>query len=229
MSANDLTAIYYTANHIHDRFAERVRNILREALGDTPLISVSKIPINFGHNICVGNTPRSHLNIYRQALVGAKAADTKYIALCEDDVLYPVSHFKYRPATGVFAYNLNVWNFYTWTPIFSHKENGRRNLYGLICERDLFIEAMEERFARWPDDSKINLGLWAEPGKYENQLKVTVRKSEGFYSDVSLVAFSHEESLSFGGLGKRKKLGEVRATAIPLWGDVSKVLNLYHE
>jgi hypothetical protein len=188
------------------------------------LVSVSHNPIDFGQNIVV-DLPRHHLSIYKQALIGAKVAKTEYIALCEDDVLYSPEHFKHRPSRGKFAYNLGHWNIYTWgDPLFTWK--GRRNLGQLICERDLFIEAMEERFAKYPDDG-VELGIWAEPGKYERLLGVTVRETEEFWTNPPNVAFSHQSALSYAGLGERKRLGELRANSIPYWGSATEIRSLY--
>lgn len=223
---NDLTVVYTTANEIRSYFATNVRHQLLKAIGDTPLISVSKKPLDFGFNLNFG-APRSHVNIYRELLDGVKLAETKYIAIAEDDTLYAPEHFKHRPSRpGVFAYNIGVWGIYTWNPeVFSWK--GRRNMNGLICERDLFIEAMEERFAKWPDDSKIDNGIFAEPGKYEKQLGVTIRETETFYTNPANIMFSHDDGLSHHTLGHKKRLGELRALSLPYWGSTFEVMNLY--
>ncbi len=192
----------------------------------SPIISVSKVPMDFGQNI-VSHTPRSYLSIYEQALQGAKVATTKYIALCEDDVLYSPVHFNHRPTPGKFAYNAAVWMLFTWgEPIFSHKSVGRRTLCNLICERELFIEAMEERFRKYPNGN-VPLHLWSEPGKYEAQLGVTPRETEIFYSEIPNVVFSHEQALAFENLGKRKALGEMRAFDIPYWQTAGEVIEVY--
>lgn len=228
VAVNDLTVIYYTANTIDDYFMAQMQYYLTVAIGDLPLISVSQKPLNFGQNVHVEFRP-SHLNIYRQALIGALKANTKYIALAEDDVLYSPDHFKHRSDDGFFAYNMSAWNIYTWTspPMFSHKANGRKNLNGLICERELFIEAMQERFHCWPDDDKVNPGLWAEPGKYERQLGVAVRETEVFYTNPPNVVFSHKRELSFKNLGERKRLGEFRALELPYWGTAEHIMEMY--
>lgn len=231
----DLSVVYYTANVIPDGFANAVRSRLFRSMieaGCTNFIAVSHkpIPLTFAEDInIVVDLPRHHLSIYRQALIGAKAAKTKYIALCEDDVLYSPEHFKHRPQPGKFAYNLGHWGLYTWekNPLFTWK--GRRTLCNLICERDLFIRAMEERFLRWPDDSKIDLGLWAEPGKYERQLDVSIQETEEFWTNPPNVVFSHETALSFQNLGTRKRLGELRALCIPYWGNADEVVKIYKE
>ena len=224
----NITAIYYTGNAVPSEFGNQVRNVLSQALGSIPLISVSQAPLDFGKNICVGDIGRSHFNIYRQALRGALEASTKYIALCEDDILYTPEHFTHIPPDDYFSYNMSVWSIYTWVKpaVFSYKD--RINLSGLICSRDLFIEAMEERFARWPDDSKTNKDIWAEPGKYERQLDVTVRNVEKFYTKLPNIAFSHQTALSFDGLGTRKKIGHMQAYEIPYWGRADNILKIYN-
>src|SRR3989344_7916542 len=117
---NDLTVVYYTANHVSDYFMANTKKILLEAIGEIPIISVSQKPMDLGTNICVGDSLRSHVNIYRQALIGVKKAETKYIALAEDDVLYSPEHFTRRSSAGKFAYNIGVSSFFTWSdpPMF---------------------------------------------------------------------------------------------------------------
>ena len=71
---NDLTIIFYTANHISDYFMANIQKQLLKAIGDTPIISVSHKPMKFGQNICVGEIGRSTYNLYKQVLIGAKYA-----------------------------------------------------------------------------------------------------------------------------------------------------------
>ncbi len=174
----DLSVIYITANVLPGDFANAAQGILLEAIGKLPLISVSQKPMDFGLNIDVGDEVRSHVNIYRQALIGADAAKTKYIAIVEDDCLYAPAHFAYRPKKALFAYNLGYWNIYTWQNPAIYNYKGRKNLGFLICDRLAFIGAMEERFNKYPDEADVNKDIWAEPGKYERQLGVTPQETE---------------------------------------------------
>jgi hypothetical protein len=230
---SDLTIIYTTANKVPYEFGQEVRDTLLLAVGkDYPIVTVSKKienhPIFAMTSNLVFDTPSTHVNIYREVLAGAKAAKTRYIAIAEDDVLYSPEHFKKRPTmAGRFAYNVACWSIYTWSkePIFSY--SGRRNLGQLICERDLFIEAMEERFAKFTDDLDINNAIWAEPGKYESQLGVTVRNTELFYTDPANVMFTHPEGLSYHTLGEKKRLAPIRAYEIPHWGRAGDIVKLY--
>jgi hypothetical protein len=232
----DLTAVYYTANAAPEKFTGNTWSQLIEAFGRGPIVVVAK---NLGEEgsaryaftkfILADDTPRSQAAIYRQVLEGAKAAKTKYVACCEDDVLYSPEHFKFRPKPGHWGYNMNSWNLYTWgEPMFSYKApGGRRNLNGLVCERQMLIDHLEERFRLWPDDSKIDIRIFGEPGKYDNQLGTTPYPSQDFYTNPPNIVFSHQANLQFEGLGTRKALGQIRATSIPYWGEASKIRELY--
>jgi len=223
---NDLTIIYYSANVVPNHFADKFWIQLEKAAQGLNIIPVTQKPLPIENNIVV-DLPRHHLSIYRQALLGAEIATTKYIAMAEDDVLYSPEHFKQRPEVKPFAYNMGYWNITTWgEPLFTHKGGSRINLGNLICEREAFIYAMTERFDKYPD-GKVNLGLWAELGKYERQLGVTVQEYETFYTNPPNIMFSHETSLSYEGLGTRKRLGEFRANNIPYWGEAKTIRSYY--
>ena len=234
----DLTVLFYTANFIDEEFANNVRKQLVKSINGLPLIVISHKPMGIemfeGHkgeykNIVFHAKERNFANIYRQALLGAKEAKTKYVAMTEDDALYPPEHFEHIPSSGKFAYDRNIWGIYTWTnpPVFSWK--GRRSFWTCVCEKELFIEAMEERFAKhpYPEKSKFVTKLFGEPGKYEDQMGVTVRDWEFYYADQPSVVFSHESSLSFLNLGKRKKLGDDQKEELPFWGNCRDILKLY--
>lgn len=223
----DLTIIYLTANEVPLIFDQHIQRHLLLAANDLPIISVSKKPVTIGKNI-ISDLPRSHISIYKEALIGVKAADTKYIAIAEDDVLYSPEHFKKRPSRpDIFAYNIACWSIYTWSDPAIYSYSGRRNHGMLICERDLYIQAFEERFTKYTDESKINNAIWAEPGKYERQLGVTVHPTELFYTDPACVMFTHPKGLSYTTLGMKKRLAPIRAYDIPYWGRAAEIVKLY--
>jgi hypothetical protein len=223
---NDITIIYYTANKISDYFYESAKNQLLKAAGDIPIISVSQKPIDLGKNICVGDIGQSVFNIYKQALIGAKEAKTKYIAMAEDDILYSPEHFTKRSSPGRFTYNLGIQAIFTWSnpPVFSYI--GRQVLSNLICERQLFIDAMEERHAKYPEDKNKPIKYWGEPGRYDKELGVTVHRTENIFTDTPNVVFSHQDSMCYKTLGKRKAHGRDRVEEIPYWGKARDII--YH-
>jgi len=235
---SDLTIIYYTSNWLdthNSYFLENTKKQLIKAADGLPIISVSQKPINFGQNICLGEIGRSHLNLYWQILVGAKAAKTKYVAMAEDDILYSHEHFhKFRPENDRFAYNMSRWSIYTWSkpPMFSFKAN-RMVVNSLIAKRDMLVDSLEERFAKAREliangvkEEEIN-HHWGDPGRYEKLLGVTPRETEQFWSQVPNVVFSHPEAIGYGVLGTRKKPGDLRAFEIPDWGKAQDIVKLY--
>lgn len=224
----DATGIYITCNVISDYFMKNTQKQLLEASAGLPIISVSHKPMNFGQNIVV-DLPRSQASIYKQVLIGAKEATTKYVFVLEDDCLYSPAHFELRPKQGYWGYNMGSWSLFTWSePMFSYKApGGRRNLNGLICERQLLIDHLEERFRLHPDDSKVDINIFGEPGKYDSQLGTTPYPSEYFYINPPNIVFSHQANLQFKGLGTRKGLGQIRATSVPYWGEAKSIRAMY--
>jgi hypothetical protein len=228
---SDITIIYISANVISDRFAKSIQSHLyHTASGGAPIISVTHKPIDFGHNICVGVVERSARNIYRQMLAGALYADTPYVGIAEDDVLYGKDHFTvYRPPMDTFAYNVHKWSLYTWTdpPMYSfHK---RKNNTSLIAPRELLIEAIDERYNKWPDDDDYPVKYWGEVGRFDAKLGVTVRKTVEFWSHYPNVVFSHEDALGFGYLGTRKRHGYLRAYDVYPWGKARDVVRIWEK
>ena len=231
----DLTVIYYTANCPKRSFAERIRERLLLSIGELPLVSVSHKPLKFGKNICIGKREKSSLTVYRQILIGAKAAKTKYVALAEDDTLYPPTHFELRPSSDdVFAYNLNKWTIFSWLKPSFFMMNRRSTNSSMIAPRKLLIEAIKERLDRIDNNSKRfrlnNLRWMGEPGrqKYERNLGVTIRKAMAVYTVSPVVTFYHPKGLSYRALGKRKRRGKVRAMEIPFWGRAEEVIKKYY-
>ena len=135
---SNITILYYTANTIEKGMEYSVLRNLR-GLG-LPIVSISQEPMSdLGKNIVVPKK-RSLENIYKQVLIGAKAATTKYVALCEDDCLYTLDHFKYRP-TKDFAYNLNRWNLHLEEKVYSYWD--RVVLSQCIANREALIKCLE--------------------------------------------------------------------------------------
>lgn len=230
----DLTVIYYTSNYLDTHnpyFLENTKKQLLKAIGNLPLISVSQKPIAFGENICVGEIGRSHLNLYRQILTGCKAAKTKYVAMAEDDILYSFEHFHtYVPRQDRFAYDMSKWSIFTWTkpPLFSFRTN-RKVVNSLIAKRDMLVAALSERFDKFKGvpDEKVPISYWGDPGRYEDNLGVTIRETEEFYTTCPNIVFSHPEAFGYLSRGTHKKLGDIRAYEIPYWGRAEDILKLY--
>jgi len=143
----ETTIIYYTANTEQPALEQKIRDNILRVSGGLPIISVSRKPIDFGENICVGEQPVSYATAYRQLLLGLKAAKTKYCIAAEADVLYPPEYFQFTPPTDNHVYRYaNIWILYLWS---SHKYYGafwhKRFTEGAqMCGREHWIEAIEK-------------------------------------------------------------------------------------
>jgi hypothetical protein len=141
---SDITLIAYTDNSLDPKIAQLCQDHLVVSAQGKPIISVSQKPLQLGRNICIGETGRSHLSMYSQILAGVEAAETKYIALCEHDILYSPEHFNYQPpVVDVFYYNLNVW-FVKWST-GEYFYQRRRVLSQLICSREVALKAIQDK------------------------------------------------------------------------------------
>jgi hypothetical protein len=189
---NDLTLVYYTANKLPDFFANNVRNELVKVTGNAiPIVSVSQKPIDFGFNICVGNIGASAYNVYKQVLIGARQADTKFIACCEDDTLYSAEHFTIRPPEDTFYYNINRWIMEGWG---AFRYRNRTTMCGCVVARDFLVSTLELRFSKYPTDP---VGTpFGEPGRVEHHFGLPVPKLHYFRTVSPIVTFNHNFGLS---------------------------------
>lgn len=161
--------------------------------------------------------------IYRRMLEGAKKADTPYVAVIEDDVLYPIEHFWLRPDMDTFAYNQHRWAILTWEGK-TYSWRNRKSNCSLIAPRELMIEALEERFAKWPNG--IPKEWCGELGRanVDRWLKVTPRKSVEWYSKIGLVQINHDDGTEDRQKRHRKDLGPMKAYDIPRWGKAEELV-----
>lgn len=222
----DLTVIYLTASLIPQSFAGYQRKILLEAIGDFPLISVSRKPLDFGMNI-LDVAKKNVSNIYFQMLRAAKVASTKFIAIAEDDTLYPKEHFTfYRPEMDTFAYNLNRLALFTWgIPTYSWRN--KFSNCSLVAPRLLTIKALEERFKRYPKGTPLE--MTGELGREDiaKDLQLTRRKADIVYSTVSIVQFNHDYASEAYQRNHKKKLGPIRSFDIPYWGKAADLVTRF--
>lgn len=225
----DLSVIFLTSNRVPEKWAAYHRAVLLDAIGDTPLITISKRPMDLGLNL-IDDQPSSFSNFYFQMLRGAREAKTPFIAIAEDDTLYTKSHFAFRPPMDRFAYNLNRWSLFTWgEPIYSRKDN-KVGAAG-IHPRELAIAALEERFAKHPILPPVNCGELGTGG--EKELGVSERPSMRFYSEEPILQMNHdffstiENTPEAVARRHRKKLGSVKAYRIPIWGEAADLVTRF--
>jgi hypothetical protein len=221
---SDVDVIYLTLNRLPERFSAYQIETLKKT--GVSIISVSRVPMDLGINLIDTDEP-GYLNIYRQMLRAAKLSQKPYVAIAEDDVLYPPEHFSfYRPPLDTFAYNQNRLALFTWGEPLYHWRNRRSNAT-LIAPRLLMIEALEERFEK--HGSNWNPAFIGELGRerVERGLGVTLRKSVDVFSSVSVIQFNHEHAQEERQRRKRKSYGPIRAYDIPYWGHASSLIKHY--
>ena len=217
----NLTLLYYTANVIKDLCAEKVRARLLAVAGDAPIISVSQKPLDFGHNICVGQIGQSHYNCYKQIYIGAQAVRTQYVACCEDDTLYTEEHFSHRPsADDVFAYNVNMWyidDHHFW----QKQEANDTGMCMCIAPTELLVNTLAPRFEMYPNPPVSNdrhtQRYWQEPGRFDRKFGIPNAKIEYFRTRTPMLVFNHRGSLG----GKRGSWAHPRTFIgfFPEWGN----------
>ena len=218
----DITAIFLTNNEVPEKWAEFHKKCLLEALDGAPLITMSRKPMNLGKNV-LQDKPKSMSNIYRQLLRGAKMATTDYIAVTEDDTLYSKEHFQQRPKKNCIGYNMNHWHLFTWgAPMYSWRN--RRGNYSMLSYRKLVIEALEERFAKYPNGTPDRITGEIGRPMVERNMGITLRPVEEFETTVSIINFNHSNASDRLQLRQRKSLGEIRANSIPYWGEASELV-----
>lgn len=222
----DYTVIYLTASLIPDSFAQYQRSVLIEAIGDAPVISVSRAPLDFGINI-LDDGEKCTSNIYRQMLRAAKLATTKYVIIAEDDTLYCKSHFTFfRPKDNAFGYNRNRATLFTWGEPLYHWRNRLSNC-SLIAPRDLLIEALEERFAKYPKGIPEKIVGELGRGMVDRNLGVTVRDCEEAYSDTAIIQINHDFASENRQRNHRKSYGQIKAYDIPFWGKARDIVKKF--
>ena len=223
----DITLLFITSNRVPEGWAAYHKGVLLAAAGDNPIMTISREPMDWGINV-LQTEPSSPFNFYQQILRGAKLATTPYVALVEDDALYSKEHFEYRPQLDAFGYNMNRLSLYTWgEPTYSWSPGNMCGCAG-IYPRELAIEALEERFAKYGKD--IPIKTFGELGRYEKYLNVTIRKVEQFYSETPIIQMNHDyfslvdNTPEYVARRHKKRMGWLRATDIPYWGQSAEIV-----
>ena len=99
-------------------------------------------------------------------------------------------------------------------------------MHELVCERDLFVETIEELFSKYPNDDEFPIHLLGEPGRKERKQGTTLRKFELFHTKIANVVVVHEEAIGHASQGRRRAHRFLRATAVPFWGTPEEMLKL---
>lgn len=223
-----------TPNRVPKRWAKYHKQVLTEAIGDAPIITISKEPLNWGTNLL--QTEYGYPNIYKQMLRGAKLATTKYIAMADDDTLYPKQHFQFRPPTDGLYYNYNRWNLPAWETkeqsssaaqskkevCYFHKPKPGNGC--MIATRELVIEVMEKRLAA---DPELPGYFTKELGNSKRMMKYDQMAAQHFYTTDPILTIVHDLSADPAAQSHKKAIWPVRAYDIPVWGKAENMLKKF--
>jgi len=192
--------VYYTDSKLDEDLAVAVRQQIIISSKHLPIISVSKKPLDFGTNICVGEIPQSYLSIYQQLLAGLEAADDDAIIYtCEHDVFYHASHFKFiPPRPDRIYYNLNRY-YWTRTKNYFTKSIGKRALSQGVAYKNVYLNHVKEQ---------VSL-------RSSNESSPCVGPFEHFVSRQPNIDIRHDSNFSDSA---RFKDDELRYYTIPYWG-----------
>lgn len=220
----NLTCVFLTVNKLPPKWTTFHKQKLLEAIGDYPIITVSRIPTDMGGVNLIQDGPICADNVYRQMLRACYVATTPYIAIAEDDSLYPYDHFHtFRPDLNTFAYNMSRWSLYDWRePMYSWRD--RISNLTLIAPRELTIKCLEERFEKYPNP--IPDSLCGEMGKVRTERKLDLPHYNTIMwnSDIAVLNINHKYSMDDRELRQVKKPGSLRAYDIPYWGHARQIM-----
>jgi len=183
--------IYYTENRIREPIFSTVQKYILES--SLPIVSVSLKPTDFGKNIVVEGQ-RSYPTMVKQIVTALENSTTEYVFFCEDDVLYPKSHFDFNPTRDdIFYYNKNVWRWY-----FNSNEAIRyERMLPLSCicaNRNLILDhykMRERKIKEWGlDKMRSREPRWARLWGYEPGTK---KKKRGGLTNDDFETWSSEE------------------------------------
>lgn len=226
----NITAIFLTNNEVPENWMKYHNQVLLEALEGAPIIIMSRKPMVIGSNsICVlQDKPKSLSNIYWQLLRACKVATTDYIAVVEDDTLYPKEHFRQRPDPTKIGYNMNHWSLFTWItphhPKPTYSWRNRRGNYTMLSYRKLVIEALEERFAKYPNGTPDRITGEIGRAMVERNMGIALRDVHEFETTVSIINFNHANASDDLQQRQRKSMGEIRCYDVPFWGKASDLV-----
>lgn len=211
----DLTIVFLTINNVPQGWAARQRRRLLAAARGAPIITISKDPLDWGQptvrherqEVPEGSWART-VNVHRQILRGAKLAETPYVAVAEDDCLYPPAHFwTHRPPLDAAAYNFSRWCMFSWErarPYYYHSPVDANS--AMIAPRDWLIAQL--------DAPEITRAVWRR----------LVQSRVIYWTTDPVLTFYHDQGNDPLERSHRKRPTPVRAYDIPYWGRVEEAM-----
>lgn len=231
---SDLTVIYLTVNKMPRKWVQFHREHLFRATEGRPMVVVSAKPMEWDRpatSYLIQNPPFCAWRVYQSILRAASLAETKYVAVAEDDTLYPKRHFSdFRPKDDEISYDQSRWSVFSWLENPFYSAIRKHGNFSMIGPRKLVIEALEEREEKWPQ-GRDKTGEIGRPD-VERALGVRRNKLVEWYCIEPMINLCHPEGLSptfVKTKGLERKPGELKAWGIPVWGKAWEITQIYNE
>lgn len=219
--SKDVTILYYTSNREEIKFEERIQQTLLKNCGNLPIISISQKPINLGTNICVGDVKPSGFNMFRQVLIGCKAAKTEFVISAESDCVYDKSYFEYRPKRNDICYrNSNLYLIPDHRSYWFKKSEGAT--HSQIIGRDFYIETLEKLFYGTPEWSAEEFNFPKE--RTGNDDVFLSNQIEYYKTENPVFQIKTHRSMRYYSHSSRIPVEE-----LPYWGKCSDIRAYYFE
>jgi hypothetical protein len=187
------------------------------------LISVSQKPIDFGHNICVGDVGICGHNTWRQFQLGVLESKTRYVCPAEADYLHPTEYFNFHPPSDN--------SFYIAQPLYVlFAQKGRSQVFApkpegseaaMVVNRDFILKMLSKMFDKRTYNKEA---FWVEKDTRHN-LPYLFRqgKCEYFNMKAPLVTFKTDENMH----RKTRTVYGERTMELPYWGSASQLIRKY--
>lgn len=225
---DDLTVLYISASQMPKPWRDYQIEALKRAIGDTPIVSVTRKPLALGTNL-IDRDEKSYWNIYMQMLRAAEVAETPYVAMAEDDTLYSPLHFtQFRPKPDEVSYNRARWSLFAWHPIYCMRQ--RISNCSLIAPREYLVDALRERRDKWAGKTPPGK-IVGEVGRavVDKRLRVSPRKCVEWWSDQPVIQLNHRTGTDEFAQRHWKKHGQIKAIDIPFWGKAADIAKVYND
>ncbi len=226
----DTTIISLIDNNLEPSLWNLCKDYLIWSAQDVPIISVSQEPVELGTNVCVGKIGRSLDSIWMQLLAGAQAATTRFVAVSEQDNLYPQGYFNFQASRDdTFYYNFNY--------VILHRTGNLDGLFGvnndirfalsqMVCNRQLLIDALTWAIGELDAGNTIKYsdGLIIEPGAWKNlfnnKVDLKFTKYDFYWDGWPSVDVRHGRNFT-----RQKRQYRMLSPKVIYWGTVDDVWN----
>jgi len=185
--------VYYTNNNLDEGIMKQCQEQIKKGIGQHKLISVSDQKIDFGDNIKV-DYGTGAISMFKKILAGLEAVGTDYVFLCEHDVLYHPTHFKFVPQSNdKYYYNQNCWQLRASDGLAVYYDCKR--LSQLCADRQLLIKHYKERIRRCELEG-FTRRMGFEPGSHGRPERVDDIGSDIWRSEFPNIDIKHDRNFT---------------------------------